>query len=166
MYWILFELEIYRERNCGILNSQQGCKWYKLLRYSNMQFSQSNLAIRPSDVTIYQFPLVSWFFLREAKGGGKAVDLFSSSQKKRLDSMFAYVKRTRACEANNSSSIKTVIVTDHEVTFHKLQDCMKWAEVTQSAPDQHAKSAENKIDTVERKVSAILVSLPYKLPFS
>ena len=59
-----------------------------------------------------------------------------------------------------------MIVTDHEVTFNKLEDGMKWAEVTQSAPDQHAKRSEKKIDTIKRKMSAILVSLPYKLPFS
>jgi hypothetical protein len=64
-----------------------------------------------------------------------------------------------------SADVKIAIVTDHEVTFQNLEEGMKFVEVTQSAPDQHAKQA-GKIDIIKRKMSAVLVSLPYRLILS
>ena len=119
------------------------------------------------------------FFFVKRKGGSSRPILLFTEEKTGLD--VAYVMRTRSSREIQRvgkqfqsflknfrlpSDVKTVIVTDHEVTFSKLEDGLKWAEVTQSAPDQHAKRAEKKIDTIKRKMSAILVSLPYKLPFS
>jgi len=56
------------------------------------------------------------------------------------------------------------ITTDHEITYHKLEEVIQWANVSQSAPDQHAKQVERKIRTLRGKMRTVIQSLPYQLP--
>jgi hypothetical protein len=116
------------------------------------------------------------FFVKKA-GGCKRPLLLLTEEKTGLDVLYVLNSRsTREVHKAGKkfqhfikqmrlpSDHKIHIVTDHEEVYKQLEISMKWAEVSQSAPDQHAKRAERKVDTIKRKMSAAIFGLPYHLP--